>query len=102
MPIPLKNFVKDQGLPINDHCLLITDSGVRLHVAQEAVEGGRVHWFDEVMVESGLLGALLVLLLSPAGQSDEDHVFSPRLFPDVPGRIEAVELGQADVEQDDL
>src|SRR5205823_14137203 len=75
---------------------------LRWHTGQEVVEGRCFDRFDEVMVEACLFGALLVLLLSPAGQGDEGHVFSPGLFPDVPGRIEAVELRQADVEQYDV
>jgi len=48
------------------------------------------------------LGPLAVLLLAPTGKCDQDHIFTPRLLPDLACNFVAVELRHSDIEDDDI
>src|SRR5262249_1937507 len=49
-----------------------------------------------------LLRAASVLILPPAGQSNKNHVSTPRMLTNAPGDFVAVQLRKADVQQDQI
>ena len=51
-----------------------------------------------MVIEPRFPRAAPILLLPPPGQGHHHHVLAPRLFPDATTGIEAIQLGQADVD----
>src|SRR5579885_500764 len=69
---------------------------------EQLVERFRLDGLGEVVVEAGLRGELLVPFLPPAGEGNDRHLGFARTFANPTGRLVAVHLRQADIEQHDL
>ena len=54
------------------------------------------------MIETRFLGAATILLLAPAGDGDQHHASTAILLPDPASRLVAVQLRQAEVQEDHL
>ena len=52
------------------------------------------------MIEAGLPGSLAIVELSPAGGGDQEHGLAPGLVANLAGDLVAVDLGQANIQQD--
>src|SRR6478609_3022359 len=77
--------------------------GIRVSLAQRLVEqGGQLaehHRLDEVAVEAGVLRALAIVGLAPAGDRDDRDLARPGRGAQPPADLIAVQAGQAEVEQ---
>jgi hypothetical protein len=50
------------------------------------------------MVEAGVASAAPILLLTPAGDSDEDDAATPGRRPELPGQLVSIEIRETDIE----
>jgi hypothetical protein len=69
---------------------------------EQAMQDVRLDRLDEVEVEAGLLRPAAVVLLAQAGQGDHQDAPAPGLILDRAGHFVVGDVGQADVQQDDV
>ena len=69
---------------------------------QQLLQRIRRHRLREVIGEAGLAAAPPVVLLAVAGHGDDPDVAEARDLPNLPRHVVAGDVGQADVEQDDV
>src|SRR5687767_10585112 len=83
-------------------CPRMRSLGCGLRTSQQGFERREFDRLDDVEIEPCLLRAASVFVLSPARESDKNHVPTPRLLTNAPGDIVAVQLGEADVQEHKL
>ena len=71
---------------------------VRRQMIQNLHQGLVFCRFREMSVEPGFLSTLAIHLLSPARQSDQKHMLSPRLLADYARAVIAVEFRHGNIE----
>src|SRR5882724_10256822 len=67
-------------------------------LGEQAAQGGGIDRFDQVVVETGLLGAPPVLVLAMAGEGDQQQP-RPQPFAQLPGEVAAVHARQPQIEE---
>src|SRR4051794_36905205 len=77
--------------------LLFSTAGQR-----EPHQCGGINRLDQVVIETCLFRAASILILPPPGRSGDDDVLRPGSLPNATAGIQAVQLGQPDVQHDQV
>jgi len=72
------------------------------NTCQQRLQHLRVDRFDQMVIESGLRASSAIILLTEAGGRDQEQRPNWPSGTKAPGDLEAVQLGQLEVKEDDL